>query len=171
MQNDRRNRKPKQMPKSNKLSDHFSKRDFSCKCGKCDTSLRISLGLLGGLEFLRSISKNRIQIIKGYECPDSAEKSSKIKRNYHSIGVAADITIERRTVQEAFLLAEEVPEFLGIGLDLQTKTLHVDTRKEKKRSLWVITPEGEDIPLTDENRAHYLPAPNTPHESLTTPTD
>jgi uncharacterized protein YcbK (DUF882 family) len=147
---------PKPAKKSNKLSDHFSKKDFDCRCGKCKSSLRISLGLLGGLELLRSLAKQKVFIVKGYQCPDSAENQRKIKRNFHTTGVAADITIEKIDLKAAFLLAEEVPEFMGIGLDLEHQHVHVDTRKEKERALWIVTENGETIPITEENRAQYF---------------
>ncbi len=148
---------PKTTPKHYKLSEHFSKRDFVCRCGKCDSAIKISLGLLGGLEFLRSKSRARVQIVKGYQCPESAENSGKIKRNYHTMGVAADVTLEKKTLEETFLIAETIPEFLGLGLDLKHGHVHMDTRKDKARSLWVVTHAGENIPLSDENRATYLP--------------
>jgi len=146
----------------NKLSEHFSKRDFVCRCGHCEHSLKISLGLLGGLELLRSTSRNRIQILKGYQCPDSSEKMGKVKRNHHIMGIAADILLEKRSLSEAFLLAEAVPEFNGIGLNIKENHIHVDTRKDKERYIFVITKEGEELPLTDANRHQFLPASETP---------
>ncbi len=140
-----------------KISEHFSRRDFVCRCGKCDESIRLSLGLVGGLELLRSKARNRVNIVKGYECPESSENSSKFKRNFHTIGVAADVTVDKKDLREVFLLAEEVPEFNGVGLDLTSAHVHVDTRKDKKRSLWVVE-NGIHIDLTEENRLHYFPS-------------
>ncbi len=146
--------KPKKV--SRKLSDHFSKRDFLCKCGKCDGSLKISLGLLGGLEFLRSLAKNRINIVKGFECVESTEAKKKFNRNYHAIGIAADIVIDKLSPKEAFSLACQVPEFKGIGLG--ETYIHVDTRKDAERALWVKTAEG-NTPLTDKNQLDYFDEP------------
>ena len=140
---------------SHKLSDHFSKRDFQCKCGQCEDSIKTSLGLVGGLELLRSLSKNRVNIVKGYQCPDSAEGSGKFKRNHHCMGIAADITIDRLQPKDVFLLAEQVPEFKGIGLDLDKNHVHVDTRKETERTSWVIENSTETV-LTPENRSHFF---------------
>ena len=146
---------------SHKVSDHFSKRDFVCKCGECSNAIKLSLGLIGGLELLRSQSRSRVQILKGYQCPDSSEKMGKVKRNFHVNGVAADITLERKTLQETFLLAEQIPEFMGIGLNLANQYVHVDTRKDKTRALWVVTESGEQVDLTPENRAQFLPPLST----------
>ena len=140
---------------SHKLSEHFSKRDFLCKCGKCEDSIKISLGLLGGLELLRSLAKSRINIVKGFECLDSAESTGKFRRNHHTLGIAADITVDKRTPKEIFALAQNVPEFKGIGLNITSQYVHVDTRKDPERSLW-IEDGGEHIPLTEENSANYL---------------
>lgn len=145
-------------PSKYKISEHFSRRDFVCQCNKCNESIRLSLGLIGGLELLRSKSKNRINILKAFECPESAESSSKTKRNLHVLGIAADITIDKKDLRETFLLAEEIPEFNGIGLDLTGNHVHVDTRKDKKRSLWVVE-NGVQIDLTESNRSHYFKTP------------
>jgi uncharacterized protein YcbK (DUF882 family) len=139
---------------SQKVSEHFSKRDFVCRCAKCESSVKVSLGLVGGLEFLRSKAKGRINIIKGYECPEASE-GVKVKRNFHVLGIAADITIDKKLSTEVFRLAEEIPEFKGIGLNLDKDYVHVDTRKDPVRSVWVIQ-NGEQIFLTEENRARYL---------------
>jgi hypothetical protein len=141
--------------KRNKISDHFSNRDFVCNCGLCQKSLRISLGLVGGLELLRFLAKQRINIIKGYVCPEHAEKLDKIKKNYHTMGIAADITIDNKSLKETFLLAEQVSEFKGIGLNLTEKYVHVDTRKEKDPILWVVD-GNKKIDLTPENRDQYF---------------
>ena len=50
--------------------------------------------MVGGLELLRSITKKRIEIVKGYESPESAESKGKVSRNLHVSGIAADITAE-----------------------------------------------------------------------------
>jgi len=136
-----------------KISDHFSKKDFTCHCGECKESLKVSLGLVGGLELLRAKAKNRINIVKGFECLDSAEKSGKIKRNYHTKGIAADITIDNLSVKDVFLLAEKIPEFNGVGLS--DDYVHVDTRKGDTQTRW-IHQDDENIEINSENRSTYL---------------
>ena len=136
---------------SHKLSDHFSKRDFTCKeSGK----LKISLGLIGALELIRSKANQRINILKGFESLETAEKKGKAKRNHHTTGIAADITIDNFSPLETFKLAEEIPEIMGIGLNVDENYVHIDTRKAKERSLW-IEKNDDEIELTEENKAEW----------------
>ena len=159
MKNRRRGKRRPQKKWSNRVSDHFSKRDFKCPYCEtiegCRSTFRLSLGLVGGLELLRSKAGQRINIIKGYECVESAEKLTSFKQNYHCAGIAADITIDTLSPKDVFLLAESVLEFNGIGLDVTNNMVHVDTRKTDERVLWV-EKEGEVIALTDENRSTYF---------------
>jgi hypothetical protein len=141
--------------KNIKISDHFAMKDFVCKCGDCQENIRISLGLIGGLELLRSKLKARIEIIKGYVCSECAEKEGKVKRNYHNLGIAADIKSNSAGLKDLFLQAEEIPEFKGIGINLSQKYIHVDSRKDEERTMWVVD-AGENIPLTADNRDQYL---------------
>ena len=153
----RRNRsgRSKRNQRSSKISEHFSRRDFVCKCGTCKESIRLSLGLVGGLELLRNMAQNRINILKGYICPEEAEKTNSLKRNYHTQGIAAEITVDTKDIRDVFLLAEQIPEFMGIGLDLTKQCIHVDTRKAEKRELWVM--DGiTQIELTADNRSKYF---------------
>ncbi len=141
--------------KSNKISDHFSIRDFYCRCGKCDHAYKISLGLVGGLEFLRYKLKNRVYIVKGYVCPEAAEQLRESKRTFHTFGIAAEITVENKSAKDVFLAAETVPEFRGVGLNLKDNTVHVDTRKEKEQEYWIIDGERR-IELNEETRKKYF---------------
>jgi predicted DsbA family dithiol-disulfide isomerase len=52
-------------------------------------------------------------------------------------------------------LAESVPEFMGIGLNLDDNTLIVDTRKADERVLWVVE-KGSQIDITDDTRSKYF---------------
>lgn len=146
-------RRPKKMRAARKISDHFSRKDFSCRCGECQEALRLSLGLVGGLELLRSKSQHRINILKGYMCQTSAEKVGKVRRNFHAIGVAADITIDDLSPKDVFQLALDIPEFMGIGL--ADDHVHVDTRKENDRIIW-IEKEGEIEIVSADTIDQYL---------------
>jgi len=140
--------------KSNKISDHFSKKDFECKCGNCNYSIRISLGLIGGLELLRALSQRRVNIQKGFQCSKSAESQGKLRRNFYAMGLAADIVVSDKTLEEVFLLAEKISEFTTIGLNLDEKCIHVNTRKESVRKLWV-QKNNQEIELNETNRTEY----------------
>ena len=143
-----------------KLSEHFSKKDFMAVDENGKDRVRISLGLIGGLELLRSYAKSRVNIVKGYITQEQAEKEGFLKRNYHPLGLAADITVNDMDPKDVFLLAERIPEFKGIGLDLVEGNVHVDTRKEEERVMWVVDQDGR-VDLTDKNRSQYFPASDT----------
>lgn len=146
----------KSVKRRQKLSDHFSRKDFLCKLQPDTHSFRISAGLIGGLELLRSLSEQRINILKGFESLEAAEKSGKVKRNYHTQGLAANITLDNVPLEIAFLMAEEIEDFTGVCLNLDEKHIHVRVNKGKERELWV-RKSGQDIPLTTENRHQFLP--------------
>lgn len=136
---------------SNKISDHFSKIDFTCKeSGK----FKISLGLVGALEELRTKVKKRITIIKGYECSEVAEKKGAIKRNLHTQGLAADIVIEGMSLLEMFTEIEKIQSITGIGINKHENYIHIETRKIERRC-W-IEENNEEIELTNENKSIYL---------------
>jgi len=145
----------KQLRPNNKISTHFAKRDFVCKCGRCEGAIKISLGLIGGLELLRTLVANRINILRAYMCPDAAEKLGSLKRNYYTMGIAADIMVDNLTATEVFRLAAQIPEFKGIGLNLDENYVHLDTRKIAEPILWVET-NHTTIPIDDRNRTLYL---------------
>lgn len=136
---------------TNKISDHFSKLDFTCKeSGK----FKISLGLVGALEELRTLVKKRITIVKGYECNEVAEKKGSLKRNLHTQGLAANITIEDMSLVESFKAAEKIESITGIGINKKENYLHIETRKTERRC-W-IEEKNEEIELTQENKIKYL---------------
>jgi hypothetical protein len=62
---------------------HFSKKDFMYTGEDGKEHCRVSLGLVGGLELLRTLAKNRINVVRGYITPEAAEKQGNFKRNHH----------------------------------------------------------------------------------------
>lgn len=149
-------RNVKKLKKRHKISDHFSRNDFKCKVNPNDDSFKISAGLIGALELLRSHSKNRINIQKGYECLEVAEKTGKVKRNYHVQGLAANITIDNLSLSDTFLLAEKIDEFTGIGINFDENFIHLRTyKRSNERELWTIK-KGVETPITNENKATLL---------------
>ena len=139
--------------RSHKISGHFSIRDFvDPESGT--SSFRISLGLVGALELLRSKAKQRVNIVRGYHSQEN-DTPRGFHKEYHSRGLAADVTVDNMSAKSVFLLAEEIKDFGGIGLNLSKEYVHVDTRKEDDRALLVIV-NGKRIDLTPENRQSYL---------------
>ena len=145
-------RKPKAPKFTNKLSEHFTIDDFKCaESGKC----RLSLGLVGALELLKIQSNSKIIIVKGFEATEVAEKKGRVKKNYHTKGLAADIKIENLSSQETFKLAEQIDEIKGLGLNIDEDYVHIDTRKEKERLSWIEKGDSEVI-ITPENRQQFI---------------
>ena len=142
--------------KRRKISAHFSTSDFACTNEAGESRCRISLGLVGGLELLRSKSNNRIAIIKGYSDPGTTAKQ--YNRDYHTLGLAADIRIENMSIHDVFLLAQSIPEFKGVGLNLDEKHVHVDMRKEDQQYCWVIENKRE-IEWNEDAQKKYFPEP------------
>jgi uncharacterized protein YcbK (DUF882 family) len=141
-----------------RISDHFAVKDFACKAPGCTSKkkVKVSLGLIGGLELLRERSQKHIRIIKGYECETHVQKS--IYKNYHPTGIAAEIQIDTLSPVDVFKLAETIDEFLGIGLQLDTQTVYVDTRKDNPQK-WV-TNDGVRTDITEHNRHQWLDEPS-----------
>ncbi|MEC8677530.1 MAG: D-Ala-D-Ala carboxypeptidase family metallohydrolase [Candidatus Margulisiibacteriota bacterium] len=166
-QNRNRNRKANHLNRSKqkknskwnkyRISEHFVKRDFDSRKKDCSCagSLRISLGLVGVIEAMRAKLNKRIDIITGYYCPECRPRQYGIKRDYHHMGVAADIKVTDMSPVDLFLFAESYPEIKGLGINLDDGHVHIDTRKEDMRESWVEV-NDEWILLTDENRDQYI---------------
>ncbi|MFA5929243.1 MAG: D-Ala-D-Ala carboxypeptidase family metallohydrolase [Candidatus Margulisiibacteriota bacterium] len=147
------------------LSEHFGKRDFTCRCGECKDAFKISLTLVGVLEMMRTHFNKRVNILKGYTCPDYAEKQGGVRKSYHARGQAADITVDGVPLEEVFSYAETIAQAHGIGFYPFKKFVHVDVREEAKSEKWVY--EDDYLELTDARRQKYslpvqAPIPEAP---------
>lgn len=136
---------------TSKISEHFSKKDFTCKESG---EFKLSLGLVGALEELWSKVRKRIEIVKGFESVDVAEKHGRMKKNYHAQGLAADIRVDGMGCKDLFLMAKSIQSFSGIGLNIEENYVHVDTRKAE-RLCWV-EEKNEEIELTEDNKQKYF---------------
>jgi uncharacterized protein YcbK (DUF882 family) len=126
-----------------------------------NNSFRISAGLIGALEMLRTAVNTRINIIKGFECTESAEKKGKVRRNYHVQGLAANITADDLSLETLFQAAESIPEIMGIGLNLDENYVHIRTNKSDTRDMWVII-NKEEIELDEARYKTYIADVATP---------
>ena len=165
-QNRNRNRKASHLNRSKqkknskwnkyRISEHFVKREFDSRKKDCSCagSLRISLGLVGVIEAMRAKLNKRIDVITGYYCPECRPRQYGIKRDYHHMGVAADIKVADMSPVDLFLFAESYPEIKGLGINLDDGHVHIDTRKEDMRESWVEV--NNEWILTDENRDQYI---------------
>lgn len=146
-------KKPTRRNQNLAVSESFKIKDFipeTILSAKKPEPYKLSLGLIGAIEQLQAIANKPITILKGYE----QSENIKSKKNYHCLGLAADIRAQNMSIKELFLLAEKIPCFTGIGLNISENHLHVDKRPQE-RYLWVEN-NNEHIEITAENRAAYF---------------
>ncbi len=135
------------------ISEHFSKRDFVCRCGKCQNELKVSMTLVGILELIRMHFNKRLDIMVGHHCEEENARIGGVKKSYHVLGKAARITVADTPVEEVFKFAERIPQVQGLALDPAKKQVYIDVR-DKAPLKWVI--EGSyDVEVTPDVRAKY----------------
>lgn len=138
-----------------KISEHFNDKDFACNCKYCKGSLKISLGLIGALEFIRCSFNRRVNIIRAYRCPELNNELRGWNKSYHLEGKAADITVSGIPYEEVFKFIEKnIPEVKGLGLYPGEKFVHIDLRNSEEKQLWIYE-MGKYTELTPEKRVQY----------------
>jgi zinc D-Ala-D-Ala carboxypeptidase len=126
----------------NKISEHFSPKDFDCHCTnpKCKITL-VDQELLWALEKLWKIT-GEFQINSGYRCKEHNLKVGGAQNSYHVLGQAADIQSKRGYNGRAMAnYSDGVPGLTGVGIAFSW--IHVDTRPNKAR--WIYPPKSEFI--------------------------
>ncbi len=116
-------------PNATNYSAHFTRRELDCHCG-CDAPPAIEVSLTqtaAQLEKLR-IQTGPIHINSGYRCPAYNEKIGGAPLSQHKKGTAADISCKNLTPAKVFVLAEQVPAFMGGGIGIYDGFVHVDRR-------------------------------------------
>lgn len=107
-------------------SEHFSFREFACKCGgrsKGCAIQRVHRELLEGLEDLRDVAGPQ-EVISGYRCPVHNAKVGGASSSQHVYGAAADVRPRVKTPAVA-----RMRRFAGIGYQGSTGLVrHVDRR-------------------------------------------
>lgn len=141
--NKQNKRQPKKGKKGReKISDHFAKADFLCPhCVELKLErkpFRISLGLIGALEQLRTALGERIEIIKGFECVESNEIRKSFKKNYHTMGLAAELQCPSVELDQFLNEALKIAEIKYIVANYDDNSLYIDTRKEETREVFEI---------------------------------
>lgn len=72
------------------VAEHFSLREFECRCCHC---VRLSPVLVVLLEALRAQWGNPIIITSGYRCPPHNKEVGGAARSLHMVGQAADVMV------------------------------------------------------------------------------
>lgn len=118
------------MDTSIKLSTHFSRHEFACKCG-CGFAV-VDAELLYVLEALRDYFAAPISIESGTRCVKHNAAEGGASSSKHLLGIAADIKIKGVAPNAvAEWLEKTFPDCYGIGR-YNTWT-HIDVRSVKAR--------------------------------------
>lgn len=113
-----------------KLSNHFSRAEFACKCG-CGFNT-VDAELITILEDLREQFKRPVRINSACRCEKYNARVGGAKNSQHLTGKAADITVDDISPMGVYsYLIGKYPERFGIG---RYKTFtHTDSRSNKAR--------------------------------------
>lgn len=115
------------------ISPHFSKDEFTCKCGCGQNWIKASL--IVALEQLRMLGPEPIFILSGYRCNQDNAAVGGVGHSQHKEGTAADLRIIGLNLQQMYDRAKRVPEFLngGIGVYPGDSFIHLDVRGSEAR--------------------------------------
>ncbi len=120
------------------LSEHFSLKEFRCRCDlpECQ-STKVDSDLVALLEEIHVMLAAPIKITSGYRCEaHNARIKGAVKGSYHTKGMAADILIPDHFHKA---IVDHYTGRLGIGF--YDNRLHVDVRKGCAR--WGKIPKGD----------------------------
>lgn len=117
----------------NMISEHFSEREFMCKCYR-HTGLDhvIDKRLVDVLEQIRERVGEPVFILSGYRCPEHNAEVGGVSNSQHLFGTAADIYCDGVSVERLAEIAEECGAD-GIGRYYEQGFVHVDVRGEWAR--------------------------------------
>ena len=119
-----------------KLSAHFSRSEFACKCG-CGFDT-VDVKLIQVLEAIRSAVGKPLIIKSGCRCLSHNIRVGGAKKSQHLFGRAADIWLRGHDGEEMARLAEII--LLGMngggGLALHSNFCHVDVRTANRVIKW-----------------------------------
>lgn len=114
-----------------KLSEHFSRQEFVCRCGACE-SIDPNPRLIEDLETLRDVLGCPIHIISGYRCYSHNKDIGGKPNSQHLKGNAADIVCMRVMPADVADAIDKLwPRSHGLGRYL-TFT-HFDVREQCAR--------------------------------------
>lgn len=115
------------------LSAHFSRSEFMCKCGRCDSLGDVNPELIAVLERLRAICLGKpIHINSGHRCVTYNKKIGGSLNSQHILCNAADIVVPDMSPFDVHnLLNMLYPQSYGLGR--YKNFIHVDVRDKKAR--------------------------------------
>ena len=117
------------------LSAHFSRSEFMCKCGSCDSLGDVNPELIQVLERLRAMCLGKpIKINSGHRCVTYNGKVGGSPNSQHILGNAADIVIKGvHPTEVASILNMLYPATYGIGIYEGKGFVHIDVRSSRAR--------------------------------------
>jgi len=123
------------------LSKDFSSAEFACKCGKCGLPKSVHPALVAGLQKMRDQTGRKMTVNSGARCVEHNRAVGGVAHSEHIVTPedpvckAADVEIDGMTSEEAFKIAEAIPEFenAGVGAYDPERIVHVDIRDHKAR--------------------------------------
>ena len=113
-----------------KISEHFDREEFACKCG-CGFAT-VDIDLINLLEVVRNHFGKPVKINSACRC---SEHNSSVGGSYgskHKQGIAADIVVKGVNPMEVYrFIDSHMPNKGGIGM--YDSFTHIDVRQKKSR--------------------------------------
>lgn len=112
-----------------KLTPHFTRKEFDCKCGCAQTKHDVDLSTK--LEQLRALFKSPITVTSAYRCPTHNKRVGGSSGSKHVKGQAADVKCANTNPVCFGIVAKELFPAVGIYWYGTSAFVHVDTRTVK----------------------------------------
>ena len=109
-----------------RLSPHFTRAEFACRCG-CGFAT-VDQELIAGLELLRAAVGRPVHILSGCRCPAHNKAVGGAKNSRHVQGKAADVRVDGLTARQLYEVARGIVQFRGFGVDDERGFVHLDVR-------------------------------------------
>jgi len=110
------------------ISTHFSRSEFTCKCG-CSQDT-VDVVLVAVLERVRAHFNAPIHLTSGNRCPAYNAKVGGAKSSQHLLSRAADIQVDGVSPAQVFAYLD--PDHKG-GLGSYPAFTHIDSRSSRAR--------------------------------------
>ena len=119
-----------------KLSDHFTCREFECRCSYSDcTESRISVDYMSNLEKARVEYGSPIKVTSGYRCLKHNRDIGSSDTSQHVLGNAADTVPKDFTTESLDNWIKVVRKYFK-SIGLAVNFVHTDGRTDNSRE-WV----------------------------------
>ena len=114
-----------------KISDHFHRSEFKCRCGRCDFDT-VDVKLIDILEMIRSYFDKPVKINSACRCKKHNKSIGSKDTSQHVKGKAADIVVKDVSPEKVADYAEKIMHEWG-GVGRYSDFTHLDVRQDKAR--------------------------------------